>query len=484
MLQYKDIKNLGELKSTFVLDHKKEDFFSDLISILKIGKYHSIFSGAKQKGISSLVLLRLLITFPFLGVENVYSFTKSYWAGFYHFGKDAYYRFLNNAKINWRAFLFGVVKCTLAAMSGRPKEAPLSNTPSALIFDDTPLEKTGHCIEGVSRIWNHVIQKSILGYQLLVMGLYDGTSFMPVDFSLHREKGKNKKKRFGLKPAHLKGQFSKKREGQWAGAKRKKELDITKIASVVKMIGRAREHGIRADYVLTDSWFTCWEVVCSVLDCNMKFIGMFSIVKTLFGYGNKKLTYNQIRHINKHRMKRNKQFNLFYIRTVVDWNGQMIVLYFTRKGSHGKWKTLLSTDLSADFTQTIEVYQIRWAIEVFFKEAKQLLGLGKCQSNDFDAQVASTTLVMAQYIFLSLRNRIDKYESIGGVFRGACEDMLELRLHERLIALLVAIVEVLETIFEELDREELTVKLLNDEAAFQKIKILLDHSSCASNKAA
>lgn len=484
MLQNKSIKNLCELKSSFVLEHKKENFFSDLIDTLKLGKYHSVFSSAKQKGIPALVLLRVLITFPFLGVDNVYGFTKSYWAKFSHFGKDAYYRMLNNAKINWRVFLFGVVKRSLVVMNERPEKALSANNPSAIVFDDTPIEKTGHSIEGVSRIWNHVIRKSILGYQLLVMGIYDGTSFTPIDFSFHREKGKNKKKKFGLKSAHLKGQFNKKREGRCAGAKRKKELDITKIASVVKMIRRAQENFIKADYVLTDSWFTCWEIVSTVLNCNMKFVGMFSIVKTLFGYDNKKLTYNQIRHINRHRMKRNKRFNLFYIRTVVEWNGQRVVLYFTRKGKRGKWKTILSTDLSADFTQTIEVYQIRWTIEVFFKEAKQLLGLGKCQSNDFDAQVASTTLVMVQYIFLSLRNRIDKYESIGGVFRGTREEMLELRLHERLIALLVAIVEVLEAIIEELDMEELTLKLLNDEAAFQKIKILIDHSSGVRNEAA
>lgn len=222
-----------------------------------MGKYHSVFSSAKQKGVPALVLLRVLITFPFLGVENGYSFTDSYWAKFAHFGKDTYYRLLNNAKINWRVFLFGVVKRSLVAMYERPGKALSANNPSALIFDDTPVQKTGHSIEGVSRIWNHVIKKSILGYQLLVMGIYDGTSFTPIDFSLHREKGKNEKMKFGLKPSHLKRQFNKKREGRLAGAQRKKELDITKIASVVRMIKWAQENFIKADYVLTDSWFTC-----------------------------------------------------------------------------------------------------------------------------------------------------------------------------------------------------------------------------------
>jgi hypothetical protein len=40
----------------------------------------------------------------------------------------------------------------------------------------------------------------------------------------------------------------------------------------------------------------------------------------------------------------------------------------------------------------VEIYQTHWTIEVFFKESKQLLGFGKCQSNDFDAQIADSTI--------------------------------------------------------------------------------------------
>jgi len=237
---------------------------------------------------------------------------------------------------------------------------------SAFIFDDTPIAKTGYKIEGTSKVWNHVVKKHILGFQLLVMGLYDGTIFIPVNFSFHREKGKNKKKPFNLAPKHFKKQFNKKRPKETPGARRKKELDTSKIASAIKMVKDAVKHGITANYVLTDSWFTCWEMVKTALDNNMHYIGMFSKVKTLFGYKSKQYTYKEIRKLNKKNMKRNKRFNLYYIRTVVEWNGEKVALYCTRKGKNGNWKTLLSTDLSANFTKTLEVYQIRWTIEVFF----------------------------------------------------------------------------------------------------------------------
>ena len=485
MLQDKDIKNISEMKMTFVHEHKKSEFFTNFIEVLKIGKYHSIFSSVKQKGISSLLLIKILISFPFIDQKSVYGFTSSYWNRFAGFGKDAYYRLKNNPGINWRGFLIGVVK----QVSGILEEKGITpnNIASAVkvfVFDDTTTAKAGYMIEGVSRVWNHVIQKSILGYQLLVMGLYDGSMFIPINFSFHREKGKNKKNIYGLKPRQYKKQYRKERDKGSFGAERKKELDITKIASVVKMIKYAVKKGITADYVLTDSWFSCWEVVKASIENGLKFIGMFSKVKTLFIYRNKKLTYKEIRRLNKKHIKRSKRFNLYYIRTVVDWNGQKVVLYFTRRGKKGNWKTIISTDLKLNFNETIEIYQIRWSIEVFFKESKQMLGLGKSQSNDFDAQIADTTIVMIQYIFLALRNRIDKYESLGKLFENTKAEVIELRLQERLVALLIAILDEIITMFEELDEEKIIEKIIYDEQIFEKIRLLIDPPENSTQKAA
>jgi hypothetical protein len=64
-----------------------------------------------------------------------------------------------------------------------------------MVFDDTLLEKTGKCIEKVSRMFDHVTKCYVLGFKLLLMGYWDGVSFIPVDFSLHREVGTNKVKR-------------------------------------------------------------------------------------------------------------------------------------------------------------------------------------------------------------------------------------------------------------------------------------------------
>ena len=65
----------------------------------------------------------------------------------------------------------------------------------------------------------------------------------------------------------------------------------------------------------------------------------------------------------------------------------------------------------------MEYYQIRWSIEVFFKDAKQNLYLGKCQSVDFDTQIAAVSISLMNYMLLALFKRFQSYESLGEIFK-------------------------------------------------------------------
>src|SRR5208283_6063138 len=49
-------------------------------------------------------------------------------------------------------------------------------------------------------------------------------------------------------------------------------------------------------------------------------------------------------------------------------------------GKHD-WAVFLTTDISLEPQRILELYAMRWAIEVYFKEAKQYLGFLKEQSN-------------------------------------------------------------------------------------------------------
>ena len=110
-------------------------------------------------------------------------------------GKDTFYRLKNNPGISWRMVLWlfatkfkSLTDKSLIKALGRLK---------CMIFDDTLIEKTGKHIEKVSRVWDHVSQKAVLGFKLLLMGYWDGTSLVPLDFSCTVNWGKTRKNPLG-----------------------------------------------------------------------------------------------------------------------------------------------------------------------------------------------------------------------------------------------------------------------------------------------
>ena len=83
-------------------------------------------------------------------------------------------------------------------------ETPLSDTTTCFIIDDKVLEKSGVRMEGISRVFDHVKGRCVLGYKLLFCAFFDGKTTIPFDFSLHQERilrilGKV----LGMTPQHL-----------------------------------------------------------------------------------------------------------------------------------------------------------------------------------------------------------------------------------------------------------------------------------------
>ena len=129
---------------------------------------------------------------------------------------------------------------------------------------------------------------------------------------------------------------------------------------------------------------------------------------------------------------------------------------------------LVSTDTDLTFSNAMKYYQIRWSIEVFFKECKQNLNINKCQSTDFDVHIAWITLSFISYMMLSLRKRFDDYETMGEVFRDFKNELLEITLVEKLWQ----IIEILyQEIFAELgvDWEIFLDKLAENENSIKKL---------------
>ena len=102
------------------------------------------------------------------------------------------------------------------------------------------------------------------------------------------------------------------------------------------------------------------------------------------------------------------------------------------------WAAFSSTDLSLTAPEVVQKYLGHWAIEVFFKEAKQRLGLGQEQGRSFAAQVFSVTQAFFRYSLLAyLLEHDERSQTIGDLFRQLEEETGKLTFLERLWQYLV-----------------------------------------------
>ena len=329
-----------------------------------------------------------------------------------------------------------------------------------LIFDDTEIVKTGKAIEGVSKIHSHVTRSFIFGFKLLVAGYWNGSVFIPVDFSFHRENKDNAKKKYGLSKKEYKKQKKTKRGKGTPVLKRFKELNSKKNDIIVQMFKRINQRKIFVDYILIDSWFTTTTLIAKFMQTNksINVIGMYKYNSKVI-IGDKEKTIKQLRN-SKKGIKRSRLTGFYYMSFVGEINGLTVKIFLTRKGKNGAWHTIISTDTSLSFNRMIEVYNIRWSIEVFFKEAKQLLDLGKSQSTNFDVQVAQTTITMIQYLLISLKYRAEAYETINGLFKDVKQDYIEHKLNERLMSVIIEILLILDFLGAEFDFETIISNLI------------------------
>lgn len=432
MLNHQNILPVHEIKDVFDReDSRVSEIIMNLFAQFNVGKIALQCGMNKLRGYPVDGVLTVLLLFPIMMVTTV----RGYILSRFHLTdarKDVFYRLMNNEMINWRALLYAVAK--VFRQSAKP--ANDRNSPVCGIIDDTLLEKTGRRIEGVSKVFDHITQRCVLGFRCLVYSYWDGASLIPLDYTLHAEKGQNKKRPYGLAKKQLKERYRKDRQPDSPGSKRLKELDQDKITAALDMIKRAAKHGFAPQYILTDAWFTSDNFISTLRNIRkgaMHFLGMARQDDRKYDYDGKKYNAKELQRCLKAQVKRCRKIRSTYIEVVVKYkNVGSVKLFFSRYSRRGKWQLLLTTDLNLSYIKAVEIYNIRWGIEVLFKECKQHLNLGKCQSNDFDAQIAETTLSLMLFTMLSFRKRVQAYETMGGLFRDLSGELLELTVAQRL----------------------------------------------------
>ena len=224
----------------------------------------------------------------------------------------------------------------------------------------------------------------------------------------------------------------------------------SKLELALQMIKRTIGHGIRADYVLFDSWYAWPSLIKDIL----KIKGAPHVIcrlkdsKTKFEYGAKKYRLSELyQRVRKH-LKKSKRTGLLLKRIRVKMPGcdKGVTIVFakgycepqsesikgTKKSEQSQWVAFLCTDSRLQAATVIRHYTKRWAAEVCFKECKQLLDLGKDQSNSFQAQVFATTVSFLRYAVLNYLNETEHRGSAGSLFEHLVDESAHITYAQKL----------------------------------------------------
>lgn len=384
--------------------------FSNAVKELQIGKILRKANIKKSCGVSAYEVFQFLLLLVFQG-KNLFRFLNSKHKDL-AVSKNTYYRFLNESSYNWKKFLsLLAVKVTSAFDKlTRPERVRV------LVLDDSVIKRSrSKKVELLARVYDHVERKFQRGFTLLTLGWSDGYSFIPVGFNMLSSSAKSN--RYQEISEHI--------DRRSNGYKARQESLLSKTDAAIRLIKRALNAGVTADYVLMDSWFTTEPMVKSILAEGLDIIGMVKQLKQRYHYKGKFYPLSELRKFVRFDGER----NIFGSVCVTTKSGIPVkIVYVRNRNKKSEYLCLLSTDCSLSDAEIVRIYGNRWSIECFFKASKSFMKLGtEFQSRGYDAMVSHTTIVFTRYIVLEwIRRNQNDQKTYGELFFMFCDDIQDM----------------------------------------------------------
>ena len=338
------------------------------------------------------------------------------------FQKDSAYEFLKNPRYNWRKFLLGLVTVVVRFIDVLTSE----QREKVLIIDDSTYDRSrSKVVELLAWVHDHNRNRSLKGFKLLTLGWSDGASFLPLDFILCSSAKVNKRIQ-GIK---------KELDKRCCGYKRRMEAIAKSTNHLETMVKRVLACGIRADYLLVDSWFA-FPSILATLGKHLPVICMGKdMPKVFYRHQEQWLTLGRLFSKLKKRPGKARILASVVVETKKE---QKIKIVFVRHRHKRQWLAILSTKIDLADEEVVRIYGKRWDIEVFFKMMKHYLNLEReTQLRDFDGIIGHITIVMSRYIFLAFEQRChDDPRTLGTLFFACSEERRDLSLVEAMQRLL------------------------------------------------
>ena len=381
----------------------------------------------KRSGLPIVEVMYTLSLWLWLKKDSIGMFARDSLQGM---GKDVLYDTMNREDLNWR-------KCH-ELIAYKAVKSFRKDIKKAFVVDDSVKQRFGKKMPGISSHFDHTTGRHMMGQQVLTLGLSCEDGFVPLDNELFTSK---------TKIQALARPF---KDGRSTVAKRHRiAINQTKPEMVASMIRRALRAGIQGHYLLADAWFGSKAIIRLCQE---------TALTAILRMKKSKLKYRISEYINGEIVKRDMDVKALYKHSVrqqwkkipgqkyqakvVDVELNLALtdkedarwinarLLFVRgsdqdtKAQAGKhdWAVFLCTDTALTATEILELYAMRWAIEVYFKEAKQHLGLLKEQSNHYAAYIASIHLTAIRFCLLVMGKQTQGCENITQIRQSLCSN--------------------------------------------------------------
>jgi SRSO17 transposase len=385
----------------------------------------------KRSGTSMSDVMFGLMLWLWLQKDSIGMFARECLQG--AMGKDVLYDTMNREDLNWRKFHEQVAHKTVQVFKASGKKA--------YVVDDSVKPRFGKKMPGISSHFDHTCGRHLMGQQVLTLGLSCEEGFVPLDSELFISQ---------TKAIELHEPFE---DGRSIAAKRYRTAQQgTKPEMVSAMVKRALTAGIMADYLLADAWFGTKAMIRLTQEAalvpvlrmkknTMKYrLSEFVRGKTVTGELDVQALYKRcvrkawqpIRGQKYQAKIVDVELNLAESKDTEEW--VKVRLLFVRgnagdnqapAGKHD-WAVFLTTDTALPPAEILELYSLRWAIEVYFKEAKQHLGFLKEQSNHYAAYIASIHLTAIRFCLLVIAKQTQGLGSIAQARQTLCSNTTDI----------------------------------------------------------
>lgn len=385
-------------------DEELFNTISNFFKTFKIGDLLRKCNACKQKGVPVLDIFKYKLCNVFSDRSMYMQMkTDSYREAF---SKNTFYRFLDSAKTNWLRFTTLLSKKVIDSLEPLTSDDRIN----AFIVDDSLFERTS-CkkTELGAKVFDHCDRRYKKGFRLLSLIWTDGNTSIPVNSCLlSSTQDKNV-----LGPEEY---F----DGRSLAGQRRKLSRMKGTMAMIELISKALSAGVKADYVLFDTWFSSPAQLIDIKELGLNAIAMIrKSSKIRYIYNGEKLNINKIYGMCKKRRGRSKY--LLSVNVEIEKDGIRIpakIVCVRNKKNRKDWVPFICTNPDLSEEEIIRIYGKRWQIEVFFKTCKSMLNLvGECHSLSYDALTAHVAIVFTRYMLLALTGRQNKdLRTMGEIF--------------------------------------------------------------------